>query len=371
MSSCAERRISSRAADVIQSKAKDVIQSKAKDLSSIRGSIPPFVAEGKGRRPDAGHLGDPLACGELFHIARVMSLLSPAALCPCPKVGTAARSWYNGGMGTLYVVGIPSTGPNDLTIRARRILGSAALVAAGEGADARLFLASCDISTPVAPAAGYGFVMRALSEGDVALLLPGHSPVPGPGEQGLVTAALAGGFAVVPVPGPVVSLTALVLSGLPADSFVYLGGMPREAGAQRTLLESMAAEARTLVLLVGAGELPDLLSLLHSAWGDRPLALWPASPDVPQEAWRGSLGEALQAGEALATGRAWVIIAGGASQERGLPWDEDRVRAEIQACLGRGLGVGQISRELAAPSGWARRDVYRLALEEDELIRRR
>jgi 16S rRNA (cytidine1402-2'-O)-methyltransferase len=269
-------------------------------------------------------------------------------------------------MGTLYVVGVPATGTGDLTIRARRILGSVTLVAAGAGDEARLFLAGCDISTPVVPAAGHGIVLGALAGGDVALLLPGRSPAPGSEEQSLVAAALAGGFAVVPVPGPVVAVTALVLSGLPADSFVYLGALPQEAGARRSLLESMAGEARTLALLAGPGELPDLLAALHSSWGDRSLVLWPASSEPPEDAWRGSLGEALQAGAALAAGRDWVLIAGGAAEERGRPWDEDRLRREIRACLGRGLGVGEISRELAAPSGWARRDVYRLSLQEHE-----
>ena len=270
-------------------------------------------------------------------------------------------------MGTLYVVGAPATGPDDLTMRARRILGSVALVAAGEVTEARLLLARCQIQAPVAPAAGHGPVLQALAAGDVALLLPGRSPVPGPAEQGLVAAALAAGYSVVPVPGPVVALTALVLSGLPADSFLYLGTLPPDAGGRRALLDSLADEARTLVLLARSGELPDLLSLLRDAWGDRPLALWPASPGASQAGpWRGSLGEALEAGEGLAAGADWVLVAGGAPQESGLAWDEDRLRGEIRARLGRGMGANQIGRELAVPSGWARRDVYRLSVEEHE-----
>lgn len=272
-------------------------------------------------------------------------------------------------MGTLYIVGAPATGPDDLTIRARRILGSVGLVVAADVAQAGLFLGGCDISTPVAPAADHDLVLRALAGGDVAVLLPGRSPTPGPEEQGLLRAALAGGFAAVPVPGPVVPINALVLSGLPADSFVYVGDLPPEPGERRALLESMAAETRTLVLLAGVSEMPALLSTLHSAWCDRPLVLWPASGAAPENAWRGSLGEALEAGDALAPGRDWVLVVGGAVEEGGLPWDEDRLRGEIRNSLRRGLGVGQVSRELAAPSGWARRDVYRLALEEDELIR--
>jgi 16S rRNA (cytidine1402-2'-O)-methyltransferase len=267
-------------------------------------------------------------------------------------------------MGTLYVVGGPATGPGDLTIRARRILGSVPLVVAGDVEEASLFLARCGISTAVAPASGHDLALQTLAGGDVAVLLPGRSPSPGPEEHELVRAVLASGFAVVPVPGPVVLLTALVLSNLPADSFVYLGSLPPGPGSRSALLESMSAEERTLVLLAGAGELDDLLRLVHRSWGDRSLALWPASATAAQDAWRGSLTEALGAGEVLAPGQEWVLVVAGASQERGLPWDEDRLVAEIRARLARGMGVGQISRELAGASGWPRRRVYRLAVRE-------
>jgi len=268
-------------------------------------------------------------------------------------------------MGTLYVVGAPASGPDDVTIRARRILGSVALVAAGDEPVARDLLASLQIATPVTPAARHDTVLHALARGDVALLLSGRSPTPGVDEQSLVGAALAGSFAVVPVPGPVLPLTALILSGLPGDSFVYLGALPREPAARRALGGSLADEVRTLVLLVAPGELLDLVALLLGAWGDRPIALWPASPGAAEGAWRGNLDQVLAAGQSLA-GQEWVLVAGGAPQERGRPWDEDRLRGEIRACLEQGMGVGQASRELAAPSGWARREVYRLSVEEHE-----
>jgi len=270
-------------------------------------------------------------------------------------------------MGTLYVVGGPASGPDDATIRARRILGSVALVAAGDMPGAHQLLAGREIPAPVAPAARHDLVLQALARSDVALLLSGRSPTPDPDGQSLIGAALAGGFAVVPVPGPILPLTALVLSGLPADGFVYLGDLPHEAAARRALVVSMADEARTLVLLVAPGELPELVALLLGAWGDRPIALWPASPGVAEGAWRGTLDQALAAGPSLA-GQAWVLVAGGAPRERGRPWDEDRLRGEIRACLERGMGVGQASRELAAASGWTRRDVYRLSVEEHERL---
>ena len=81
--------------------------------------------------------------------------------------------------------------------------------------------------------------------------------------------------------------------------------------------------------------------------------------------WRGTVSEATALPDPTApswTGRC-VLVIGGAGKwvER---WDEDVVRAEVQVLLQQGLGVKEVSRRLAAESGWARREVYRLALEE-------
>ena len=58
----------------------------------------------------------------------------------------------------------------------------------------------------------------------------------------------------------------------------------------------------------------------------------------------------------------YALVVGGANQEPA-PWDEGRLRAEIDACLAQSLGAKETSRRLAAPSGWPRREVYRLVVK--------
>jgi hypothetical protein len=50
-------------------------------------------------------------------------------------------------------------------------------------------------------------------------------------------------------------------------------------------------------------------------------------------------------------------------------WDEERLRGEVQAQLDKGLGAKEVSQQLAAESGWPRRDVYRLAVEASRFRR--
>ncbi len=264
-------------------------------------------------------------------------------------------------VGTLYVVGAPAGDLDDLTHRALRILGEVALVVADDVGHARQLLTHWDIATPLVSAGGDA-PLDALETADVALLSAGWSPGPsGPGYR-LVCAALERGVAVVPIPGPTVPITALVVSGLPADSFVYLGGLPRQSSACRDLLASVADERRTLVVVEARDHISAALTDLHRVLGDRPLVVAAASEEGTEVLWRGSLGKVPGLLAARAEPGPYALVIGGASGKR-IRWGEDRLRAEVETRLAQGLGAKEIGQQLAVESGWLRREIYRLAVE--------
>lgn len=261
-------------------------------------------------------------------------------------------------MGTLYVVGVPAGDPDHLTLRARRTLEEVRHVVAEDVEGARALLQSLDIATQPGAVPDDDTGPRLLDEGDVALMVGGW-----PGEAGrrLVQAAAGQGHAVVAVPGPALPITALVLSGLPADAFLYLGEAPPEAAARRRWLAPAVDEQRTLVALAGP-PLFEIVADLHEALGDRPLAVVPASSLDSRATWRGTLAAAMEGGESLPRDGACALVLGGAAAgpER---WDEERVAAEIQAGLAQGRRAKEISREVADLSGWSRRQVYDLVID--------
>ena len=69
--------------------------------------------------------------------------------------------------------------------------------------------------------------------------------MPGISDPGawLAAEAIAAGVPVIPIPGASAALSALVASGLPTGEFHFLGFLPEKAGARRTRLEELAAEA--------------------------------------------------------------------------------------------------------------------------------
>ena len=264
-------------------------------------------------------------------------------------------------MGTLYVVTAPAGDPNDLTRRALRILKKASLIVAAEKGSARVLLDHHGITTPLVPAMGDDH-LGTLAEGDVAFLCSGLSPVLPESGYRLIHGALDRGHRVVPAPGPSLPITALVISGLPADSFFYLGELPQEPAARSELLAAVSVEHRSVLALVPRALLPAALAGLHSTLGDRSLVLVVSSTLGAQVVWRGRAQEAA-GGLAEATWPGtYVLIIGGAPAQTAR-WDEGRLRSEIQDLRVAGLGAKEISQQLAGDSGWSRREVYRLSVE--------
>jgi 16S rRNA (cytidine1402-2'-O)-methyltransferase len=269
-------------------------------------------------------------------------------------------------VGTLYLVGLPAGAPDDIGQRALRIPCEASSVIADDAAFARQFLARHGISIPVVHLAAIDAPLSNLEMGDVALLLKGWMPGPAGPSLDLIRAAVERGFSVVPVPGPALSITALILSGLPADGFVHLGLLPASPDDRRLLFNPVVDERRTVVALALGDLVPAVLSELGSTLDERPLVVMAASEQGLQIVWQGTTAgvsgqeSAQTACSELQT--LYALVIGGT--QRGLArWDRARLVAEIRVCLDQGIGTKEASRQLSSASGWSRRDVYELAVE--------
>ena len=151
-------------------------------------------------------------------------------------------------MPTLYVVATPIGNLEDISLRALRILKEVKLIAAKDTRRTRRLLATYDIKTPMTSYYEHNkqskldYLLTCLEEGDIALV--SEAGMPGMSDPGyeLITAASQRGITVVPVPGPSAIITALVISGLPTDRFLYIGFLPRKASARQRQLEASLAD---------------------------------------------------------------------------------------------------------------------------------
>jgi 16S rRNA (cytidine1402-2'-O)-methyltransferase len=275
------------------------------------------------------------------------------------KPGLTLASSHFITVGTLFIVGSPAGNEADLTRRAQQILAQVSVIAAQDEAHANRLLAEYQIQTTLI-STKWDQPAAVLAEGDVALLLPGASAGPSPAVSRLVRKAIDKDHPIVPIPGPSFPLTALVLSGMPSDSFVYLGRLPDQAAACCALLKEVQPEHRTLVIDLRPATPPD--PALKVRLGDRHGVLVARTEQMIEVIWAGEVADLPEDMQGLHPGMLQVLVISGRKSES-LRWDEDRLSTAIQQYLSEGLGVRESSQKLAAESGWPRRKIYRRAAQ--------
>ena len=136
-------------------------------------------------------------------------------------------------------------------------------------------------------------LLAELTAGQDVLLVSdaGMPSVSDPGYR-LVAAAADAGIRVTVLPGPSAVTTALVISGLPSDRFVFEGFPPRRAGERGRRFAELAAERRTLVFFESPRRLPATLAELAAAFGpQRRAAVCRELTKTHEEVIRGTLGD--------------------------------------------------------------------------------
>src|SRR6188474_2494613 len=135
--------------------------------------------------------------------------------------------------GTLYVVATPIGNLEDVTLRALRVMREVALIAAEDTRRTARLLQHYSISTRTTSLHEHnereksGKLIERLQAGDsIALVSDAGTPVVSDPGQTLVAAARAAGIRVEPIPGASAVMAAISSSGLPAESFVFLGFPP-------------------------------------------------------------------------------------------------------------------------------------------------
>jgi 16S rRNA (cytidine1402-2'-O)-methyltransferase len=275
-------------------------------------------------------------------------------------------------MPDLYIVATPIGNLEDITLRAVRVLGEVGLIAAEDTRVTRKLLARYDIHTPLTSYHEHNkrsklpSLLAALTEKDVALVTDAGTPgVSDPGYE-LVRAASDAGVRVVPIPGASAITSAIAVSGLPADRFVYLGFLPRRRSERLELLGSLATERRAMVALETPHRLRAALEDLLETLGDRRIAVGREMTKLHEEVFRGAVSDALETFVAP-RGEFTLVIEGAA--ESATPASPEAARELLTRYREEGLGAKESVARAAGESGVSRRDAYRLWLEVDKAAR--
>jgi len=200
----------------------------------------------------------------------------------------------------LYVVATPIGNLEDITLRALRVLGEVQLIAAEDTRTARKLLNRYNIKTRLTSYFEHNkrmkmpVLLEMLEEQDIALISEAGMPgISDPGYE-LIKAAIEKDIQVVALPGSSAVTTALAVSGLPANQFVYLGFLPRKKGEKRSLLASVRDEPRTILCFESPYRVVDSLAAMQEVLGDRNVAVCRELTKLHEEVFRGPLSSAVK-----------------------------------------------------------------------------
>jgi len=271
-------------------------------------------------------------------------------------------------MGTLYLVATPIGNLEDMSPRAVRILREARLIAAEDTRHSGKLLQHFAIETKLTSYFEHNKlgkldkILAALEQGDVALISDAGTPaINDPGYE-LVRAALAAGFDVRPVPGPSAPLAALAVSGLPTDSFLYLGYLPHKSTERKKVIREVSALRHTLIFLESPYRVSEALQDLLNELGDRPVCVAREMTKMFEEYWRGPLSAALTHFSAQpARGEFTLVVQGQIDAVQ--KWPIADMLSAIKAGQKKGSSARDISTNLAADSGWSKKEIYALILQ--------
>jgi 16S rRNA (cytidine1402-2'-O)-methyltransferase len=243
-----------------------------------------------------------------------------------------------------------------------------ALIAAEDTRHSRRLLTHFEIKTPTVSYHEHNqqsrrqLLLEALDAGDVALVTDAGTPgVSDPGAD-LVTAALAGGYRVSPIPGPSALAAAVSASGLIDGPFLTLGFLPRERGERLRMVARAATTGFPIVIFESARRIEPTLKELMEILGDRQAVILRELTKLHEEVRAGSL-SVLRHWVEDGDPRGEITLVIAASPD--IATSHDDTEAVVRTLRRSGLSASQTAREAAAITGLPRSALYKLALAVD------
>ena len=276
------------------------------------------------------------------------------------------------------MVATPIGNLEDMTYRAVRILGEVDVIAAEDTRNSIKLLNHFEIKTPMTSYHEFNrfdkadqLIGQLLDGKNVAVITDAGTPgISDPGEV-LVEKCYEQGIEVIPVPGAVAAVNALIASGQKTRRFAFEAFLPQDKKERRAALESLERETRTIVLYEAPHRLKETISELVNHLGeDRSITLCKELTKKHENFMKTTLGELVEffkAEENTPRGEYVLVIEGRSEesllQEERAKWDDISIKEHLLSYIEKGMSKKEAIKQVALDRDISKRDVYAESIE--------
>ncbi len=270
--------------------------------------------------------------------------------------------------GTLYLVATPIGNLADLSERVIKVLSEVDFIAAEDTRNSMRLLTHLGISKSMVSyfehnkrERGEQIAARLESGESCALITDAGTPaISDPGED-MVALCAARNIPVTSVPGPVASITALTLSGLPTGRFTFEGFLSVNKAERRAHLSSLANETRTMLFHEAPHKLQATLDDLARVFGEnRRIAICRELTKAHEEILRLTLAEAVSYYKEQSPRGEYVLVVEGAKDAVTANfWDAMDIPTHVQHYIDGGMAKMDAIKQVARDRGVAKNEIYK------------
>lgn len=271
--------------------------------------------------------------------------------------------------GTLYICPTPIGNLEDITLRVLKVLKEVDLIAAEDTRHTIKLLNHYGIKKPLTSYHEHNIkekgieLTEKLNQG-INIALVSDAGMPGISDPGadLIKKAIDEGIDVVPLPGPTASITALIISGLPTDKFIFYGFLSSKRNERIKELEEIRKYKMTTIIYEAPHRLLDLLEDMDKVLGNRRISISRELTKKYEETFRGTPMEALEKFKSSGVNGEFVIVVEGNKEEENLDIDIEEILREY---ISRGYTKKEAVKIISQKYNLPKNDVYKISLKLD------
>ena len=268
--------------------------------------------------------------------------------------------------GKLYICPTPIGNLEDITIRTLNVLKEVDLIAAEDTRNSLKLLNHYEIKKPLTSYHKYSsnekrvYLSEKIENGEnIALISDAGMPgISDPGEE-LIKLAIENQVEVIGLPGATASITALVVSGLNTEKFVFEGFLSSKNSDRKRELEDLKAESRTIIFYESPHRLLKSLEDMLNILGNRKIAVARELTKYYEEVFRGKISQALDSFTNRAIKGEFVLVVEGAEPVE----EEVDIEAELIKLIDKGLSKKEAVKKLSSEKNLNKNLVYKKSLE--------